>query len=273
MNRILLFFVICALSAGSLWAAENATFREIKGKVEYQLPGDDWMPAKVGVAIPAGATISTGFRSTAALELMGSIILVRPLTRMILDELVRTPKGTRTGLTLLSGKVRAEVHPSSTTSKTDFEVKSPTATASVLGTGFEFDGQNLLVEHGTVHFTNQYHVSRSVTGGEFSSTGKGAMPSPPVAVMAPEKPLLTADGGEDQVNAALGSGNGGDGSPLQSTDSHENLTQVIATYGNTIVINNGQKTPLQQIQSIVSSTLRQSRLETPTVATVNITVQ
>ena len=192
--------IVFVLLTSSL-CAEAAVFREVKGKVEYQLQGDDWMPAKIGVSIPAGTMVSTGFKSTTSLEILGSVIVVKPLTRMLLEELLRTSGGTTTNLTLLSGKVKAEVKPSSTTSLTTFNVKSPTATASVRGTGFEFDGENLLVNHGNVEFSNQWHISRSVQGGEFSSTGRGAGVTPPIPVKPAEKPLITAAGGAEEVDA------------------------------------------------------------------------
>lgn len=203
MKRIVLI-VLSMVLIPTIWAAESAVFREVKGKVEYQLEGEGWMPAKVGVKVPAGAMVSTGFKSTAALEVLGSIVMVKPLTRMVLDELVRTTGGTKTGLTLLSGKVKTEVKPSSATNNTEFDVKSPTATASVRGTGFEFDGENILVNHGAVEFANTWGVSRSIEGGEFSSAGRGASVSPPLPVKPAEKPILTATGGAEEINAIYG---------------------------------------------------------------------
>ena len=199
MKTIFSLFVLMALVA-PVWA-DTAVFREVKGKVEYQLQGDDWLPAKVGVEIPVGTAISTGFKSTAAVELLGSVVFIKPLTRMVVDAMARNAVGTQTSLTLLAGKVKAEVKPSSATSETTFNVKSPTATASVRGTGFEFDGQNLLVNHGDVKLSNRFNISRSVQGGEFSSAGRGASVSAPVPVKPADKQVITAGGDQGEVDA------------------------------------------------------------------------
>lgn len=192
------------LPVGLFAAAEVAVIREVKGKVEYQLQGKSWVAAKVGVALPKGSMISTGFKSSASLEVMGSVIFIKPLTRMVLEDLVKTSSETKTGLKLLSGKVKTEVKPSSEASETVFEVKSPTATASVRGTGFEFDGENILVNHGKVEFANRYGQARQVQGGEFSSAGKRGAVSPPIAVKPAEKPVITATGGAEEVNSLVG---------------------------------------------------------------------
>ncbi|NNM53851.1 MAG: hypothetical protein HKM05_03920 [Spirochaetales bacterium] len=56
------------LAANSV-SADNAVFRSVWGKVEYQTPGTVWKPAKPGISIPAGALISTAFRSFAVVNL------------------------------------------------------------------------------------------------------------------------------------------------------------------------------------------------------------
>ena len=82
------------LLLGSSLFAQEAVFKDVKGKVEYQLPGKDWVPAKNGDSVPAGTMVSTGFKSTANLSVMGSLISLKPLTRLSLDELVKTDTGT-----------------------------------------------------------------------------------------------------------------------------------------------------------------------------------
>lgn len=270
MKKLLFLACFASLTVG-LYAAEAAVFREVKGKVEYQLEGEDWMPAKVGVSIPKGAVISTGFKSTASIEALGSVILIKPLTRMVLDELVRNSAGTKTGLTLLSGKVKTEVKPSSATSSTVFDVKSPTATASVRGTGFEFDGENILVNHGNVEFSNQWGITRSVQGGEFSSTGgKGGAVSPPIPVKPAEKPLITADGGAEETDAMFqdsadsgdtgggedqgGSGSGAD-KPAAEPEPEYGLGQVIDTYGDELLLDKGILSVVDEIKQIKDETL------------------
>jgi len=112
MKALLIGFFLFLTSLALGWG-ETAVFREVTGKVEYQIQSKGWLPATMGVEIPSGTTISTGFRSSAAVEVLGSVVFLKPLTRLVLDGLVRSLKGTKTYLTLLAGKVKAEVKPSS----------------------------------------------------------------------------------------------------------------------------------------------------------------
>ena len=151
-------------------AAQNslqATILEVAGKVEYQAPGAGWKTAKVGAVIVRGTMVSTGFKSTASIKVGEAVITVKPVTRLTLEELVRTEGGTQTALFLTSGRVQADVTPSKT-EKVSFSIKSASATASVRGTGFEFDGYNLLVTHGMVELRNNWNQYRYVGGGEYS---------------------------------------------------------------------------------------------------------
>ncbi|NNM53850.1 MAG: hypothetical protein HKM05_03915 [Spirochaetales bacterium] len=116
---------------------------------------------------------------------------------MTITRLAKNRTGTRAALFLLAGKVRTEVKPAENPSDNLFVVRSPTATASVRGTGFEFDGGNLLVNHGVVVLKNKFDFSRHVWAGEFSSAG-GTVVTSPIFVDNPEKPFLTATGGDDQ---------------------------------------------------------------------------
>lgn len=237
MKRMIFCLVVCAL-LGSTLAAETAVFKEVRGKVEYLDAGGDWLPAKVGLSVDEGVTISTGFKSTAALAVLGSVVFVKPLTRMVITKLAQDAHGTQTNLTLLAGKVKAEVKPSSETATTSFNVKGPVATASVRGTGFEFDGANLLVNHGTVVFSNQWKVFRAVQGGEFSSIGRGVSVTPPVPVKQPEKPVITADGDASQVDQVVA-----DNPPVVAapgaapkTPSTFDLGQVLNTFGDDLLL-------------------------------------
>jgi len=270
MKKLLLLAFFASFSGG-LFAAEAAVFREVKGKVEYQLEGEDWMPAKVGVALPKGAVVSTGFKSTAAIEALGSVIMIKPLTRMVLDELVRNSSGTKTGLTLLSGKVKTEVKPSSATASTVFDVKSPTATASVRGTGFEFDGENILVNHGNVEFSNTWGISRSVQGGEFSSAGgKGGSVSPPIPVKPAEKPLITAGGGAEETDALFTeSPDAGDQTGPTTTPEY-GLGQVLDTYGDELLLDKGILSVVDEIKQIKDETLAEQTTVTLFALTVDI---
>lgn len=171
--------LILLLAAGILWA-ESAEILEISGKVEIQAQGKDWKPARVGDIVAAGSMISTGFKSTAVLKISSSTITVKPITRLTLEQIIANEAGDQTNLFLLAGRVSAEVTPTAGKT-TSFEVKSPTATASVRGTGFEFDGVNLVVSHGNVLMSLPNGTSRSVSQGEFTTVGSDGTVSPPTA--------------------------------------------------------------------------------------------
>lgn len=197
------FIIVCiAVFACSLFAQE-AVIKTVKGKVEVSTDGKAWTPAKPEQVIKKGSYISTSFKSSAVIIVNGSIINVKALTRMNLDELTKTPDGPQTELYLVSGKVQVEVKPAADNEITTFKVKSAMATASVRGTGFEFDGVNLLVNHGAVQLMDNLGVSRSVNGGEFGNAGKrGKMPEP-VAVKKPSAPVLTSDSTDEDIQKAV----------------------------------------------------------------------
>jgi hypothetical protein len=155
--------VMIFAGAGVLFAQE-AVIREISGTVELKASGAaDWSPARRGQEVGRNTVISTGFRSTALIVLGNSTILVQPLTRLSVEELVRSGGGERVSLNLRAGRVRADVSPP-LNGTTEFTVRSPTATASVRGTSFEFDGIRLRVDQGRVH----------MSGGDRSGTYVGA---------------------------------------------------------------------------------------------------
>ncbi|WP_026043800.1 FecR family protein [Treponema primitia] len=131
--------------------AQTAFIREIYGTVEVLTPGAaEWTAAEEGQRIENATAISTGFKSTARIALGNSVITVRPLTRLTLEALREAQNTEEVGLYLQTGRVRADVTPPSG-GKVDFTVRSPSVTASVRGTSFEFDGQRLSVDAGRVH--------------------------------------------------------------------------------------------------------------------------
>jgi hypothetical protein len=167
--------MIATLTPG-LPAQNQAVITETTGKVEILPPGGSWLAARVGMALPRGATISTGFNSTATLDLGTSILQVKPLTRMELQELLEQGGAVSTELFLKVGKVRAEVKTGQGLMQ-DFKLKSPVTTAAVRGTTFEFEDLLVEVINGEVFFTNLYNQSRSIAGGEVSSTDGFSLPT------------------------------------------------------------------------------------------------
>ena len=177
MKKLLAMIIVLVLAASGLFAQTQAVIKQLSGKVEVKGPGATaWVPARVGQQLAKGSFISTGFNSTAVLALGASVLSVKPLTRMKLEELIAREGTVSTSLFLQVGKVNASVK-SAEGLKQDFTVKSPVSTAAVRGTDFEFDGLTVRVINGLVYFSNNLGQSRGVAQGEQSSTTGAAPPS------------------------------------------------------------------------------------------------
>ncbi len=166
IRKIFVVFLLVLIST-ALSAQSQAVIKEIAGKVEIRVGTGSWQPARSGVAVPTGTYISTGFNSTAILDLAGSLLQVNPLTRMQIQELIEKEGTLSTELFLRVGKVKAEVKSIQGLTQ-DFKLRSPVSTAAVRGTDFEFDGVTVTVINGTVSFSNTYNQTLSVGGGEYS---------------------------------------------------------------------------------------------------------
>jgi len=173
MKKLILVFLLILIAALPLIAQEKAVIREFSGKVEIQSPGKGWVSAQKGMEISKGTVISTGFNATASLDLGSSELFVKQLTRMTLDELVRQEGKVTTSLSLKVGKVRAKVKTSEGLTH-DFKLRSPTSTASVRGTEFEYDGFTVKVSEGTVSLADVSGKEELVFEGE-SSGGETAL--------------------------------------------------------------------------------------------------
>jgi hypothetical protein len=156
-KQIALVFVLSGTTflagyAQDLSPQETAFFRETNGTVEIKLPGSTaWINAAAGDRIVNNTLISTGFKSGAVIVLGNSVITVRPLTRLSLEEIIRN-QDEQVSLYLQTGRIRAEVQPP-VGGKTAFTVRSPVTTASVRGTSFEFDTERLRVDEGQVQYS------------------------------------------------------------------------------------------------------------------------
>jgi hypothetical protein len=148
----------------------------VSGKVEMQTGSGAWKPLKAGDSLEAGSMISTGFKSEATIKLGASILTVRPLTRMTLNQLVEKEDTVETDVFLEVGNVKAEVN-SLNGKKNGFSVKSPVATASVRGTVLEV-GDFLVVYEGKVQYKSATGQTRYGTAGEQLNTVSGAVTSP-----------------------------------------------------------------------------------------------
>jgi len=177
MKKTALVFVL--LSAALCLFAQNGTIRDISGIVELKAAGaSEYVTARSGDLVRQDTIISTGFKSTALVEVGSAVISVRPLTRLSLTE-IRASSGIETiNVNLQAGRVRVDVNPPAGT-KASMSVVSPSATASVRGTSFEFDTRNLSVHSGTVSFQGNRGRTMMVNAGSVSkveSDGKAADP-------------------------------------------------------------------------------------------------
>jgi hypothetical protein len=197
--------------AAAAWAqTPGAVIRELRGTVETKDPGSsEWRPAALGQELEAETLLSTGFRSEAALDLGNSVLLVRPLTRLSLGEIAAAAGADRVEIQLRAGRIRADVRPPAG-GNVEFTVRSPTATASVRGTSFEFDTVNLRVEEGTVSFSGADQTAVFVAAGQSSSpdpvSGRTALPVETAAALAPPPPAGVDAAAPAPVAAIPGSG-------------------------------------------------------------------
>jgi hypothetical protein len=194
-------FFVFSMNVGAQGAeVRGAVIRELYGTVETRAPGSsDWVRARAGDRLEKDALISTGFESGAVLAAGESLITVRPLTRLSLEEIAGDQGGERINLYLQTGRIRAEVKPPDGR-KVSFTVRSPVATASVRGTTIEFDTENLTVTEGEALYSTAGGRAVSVAGGETSyvDLGNNTVTSPFAAaaeLLAPALPPGTESGG------------------------------------------------------------------------------
>ncbi|MFW6387701.1 MAG: FecR family protein [bacterium] len=172
---LLLLFAATALAAQQ----PAVVVEEVNGDVEIQLPGESWQSVSSGDIVPDDAKISTGFGASAVLAVgENADVTVRALTRIVINDLIAEEGIERSEMTLEIGRVSGEVRQSDTR-RTEFQVRSPTATASVRGTNFDFDGEELVVQNGVVSFTTPSGREHQVGGGEETSSDGVTPPEPP----------------------------------------------------------------------------------------------
>jgi hypothetical protein len=214
-QRIAFTAVLALLIPAAALSAQDAfaEIRELSGTVEIQTAGGHWTPARAGDKLGKSALISTGFKSTALLAVGNSTLVVRPLTRLSIEELARSQGDEEVNVFLRTGRVRAEVK-APEGRKTQFSVRSPSATASVRGTAFNFDTQNLSVSEGTVRFSGANGGAALVDSGKSSSLSAGGTPT--AAREAPRAIVAQDSGGSFVPDLPIDRSKGAGNSPLDS---------------------------------------------------------
>jgi hypothetical protein len=194
-----LLFFGGSVSAQTNVPVPEVLIQELTGTVEIR-PSElsEWIPARVGMRLERSSIISTGLQSSAVLQIGLSKIMVRPLTRLSIEELSALRDTEQVGLFLRTGKVRAEVTPPPN-GRTDFSVRSPQAVNSVRGTVFEFDTVHLTVEEGRVWFVPSAGGGAAlVRSGESSAFIEAAAtvssPHAIIEALRPELPPGTENG-------------------------------------------------------------------------------
>jgi len=178
MKRTIL--AVCLMVTAGLGVfAQNGMIKELSGTVELKNPGSaNYVPAKPGDTVGQQTVISTGFKSTTLVQVGSAILTVRPLTRLTLTEISAATGAETLNVNLQAGRVRVDVNPPAG-AKASMSVSSPSATASVRGTSFEFDTRNLYVNHGVVNFKGSRGAGMLVNAGfssQIQENGKAASP-------------------------------------------------------------------------------------------------
>jgi len=178
---VILFAVIHAAFAQN---SSSGVIKELTGVVELKTSGSDvFVAAKNGDVISQNTIVSTSFKSTAIIATGSSLITVRPLTRLSLAEIQSSSGTEKLDVSLQTGRVRVDVKPPAGT-RANVTIQSPSATASVRGTSFEFDTVNMSVTEGTVAFKGAFGPAAMVKAGETNYIGTNGTPADSTAVTA-----------------------------------------------------------------------------------------
>lgn len=144
MKKLICLFLFSFLIGTFSFASnEVAIVNSVVGKVEIQL-NDNWVQIKNGDILTPGTVISTGFRSSAVLYIGKSLIEVRALTRLTIEEIVEQNQNYNTTMFLDAGNIKADIKKSDN-KRVGFKVRTSVATASVRGTSGEIYSDGTLV--------------------------------------------------------------------------------------------------------------------------------
>lgn len=178
-NRIVLSALLFLVAGSGLLFAQTVEVLSARGKVEYRQGSAAWQTVTVGMNLPVGATISTGFGASAELLAGDAEISVAALTRLTIEELIIEQGSQDTDMFLQVGRVRASVRTGEDVQH-NFQVRSTVSTAAVRGTEFEYDGYTVTGFEGAVSFSsNSTGLSQIVGAGDQSNVGPGAAPPEP----------------------------------------------------------------------------------------------
>lgn len=145
MKKLVLLLLVSIFSISFSFAASTdvAIVNSVVGKVEIQV-NESWIQVKNGDILSSGSVISTGFKSSAVLYIGDSLIEVRALTRLTIEEIVEQNQNYNTTMFLDAGSIKADIKKSEN-KRVGFKVRTSVATASVRGTSGEIYSDGTLV--------------------------------------------------------------------------------------------------------------------------------
>lgn len=145
MKKLVLLLLVSIFSISFSFAASTdvAIVNSVVGKVEVQV-NESWIQVKNGDILSSGSVISTGFKSSAVLYIGDSLIEVRALTRLTIEEIVEQNQNYNTTMYLDAGSIKADIKKSEN-KRVGFKVRTSVATASVRGTSGEIYSDGTLV--------------------------------------------------------------------------------------------------------------------------------
>jgi hypothetical protein len=174
-----LLFVTIFILTGLHVFSQEAFIEQLTGTVEIKQPMEDsFKAAAKGDRIFQETVVSTSFKSFAIIKIGSTTITVRPLTILSLTEIQKSAEAETVNVNLQAGRIRVDVKPPAGT-KAIMSVSSPVSTASVRGTSFEMDTNNLYVSEGAVTFTGNRGQNVVINAGETSHverTGQATSP-------------------------------------------------------------------------------------------------
>jgi len=200
MKKIIFIVLISSIAVFTIYS-QSGKIRELSGEVEIKIAGAAaFVPAQVGSVVAQDTIVSTGFKSTAIIEVGSNVITVRPLTRLSLSEIQSSADAETLNINLQAGRIRVDVKPPAGT-KANTTVQSPSATASVRGTSFDMDIKNLAVNEGRVAWGGADGIAVSVNPGKLTTINSEGNAESPVVVttssVLPPSPVGTNSTGKN----------------------------------------------------------------------------
>ena len=205
---------------------QSGVLKEMTGQVELKNPGSaSFVAARAGDVVNENAVVSTGIKSTAIIQVGSALLTVRPLTRLTLTEIRASAESESMNMSLQAGRVRVDLKPPAG-SKASMSVSSPSATASVRGTSFEFDTRNLQVYEGGVIFKGIRGEGTLITAGFGSGiTANGSAANPVVSGAGAYRPQMP-----ESTEAGIGAAAVPAGGEAPAPPSDDGNTDVNVTF-------------------------------------------